>query len=290
VPLGLLDEREHVAHAEDARRHALGVEDVEVGELLAGGGEHDRLAGHVPHRQCGATARVAVELGQDDAGESDTFLERGGGRDGVLTDHRVDDEQRLVGLHGVPDAGGLGHQLRVDTEAARGVDHDDVVHRAAGVVDGVAGHLDGVADAAARLGREDVDTGLAGHDLQLLHRVGSLQVGGHEQGGVALGLQPAAELAGERRLTGTLQTGQHDDRRGLLGQPDAAGLAAEDVDELLVDDLDDLLCGVQRPGDVGAAGALLDGVDELPDHRERDVGLEQGDADLARGGVDVGIG
>ena len=43
--LGLLDQGEHVAHAEDAGGHPVGVEDVEVLELLAVGGEHDRLAG-----------------------------------------------------------------------------------------------------------------------------------------------------------------------------------------------------------------------------------------------------
>ena len=42
--LGLLDQREHVAHAEDAGGHPVRVEDVEVVELLAVGGEHD-LAG-----------------------------------------------------------------------------------------------------------------------------------------------------------------------------------------------------------------------------------------------------
>ena len=35
-PLGLLDQGEHVAHVEDPRGHPVGVEDVEVLELLAG--------------------------------------------------------------------------------------------------------------------------------------------------------------------------------------------------------------------------------------------------------------
>ena len=39
-----------------------------------------------------------------------------------------------------------------------------------------------------------------------------------------------------------------------------------------------------------AARPLLDRRDELPDDRQRDVGLEQRDADLARRGVDVGLG
>ena len=62
------------------------------------------------------------------------------------------------------------------------------------------------------------------------------------------------------------------------------------ADELLVDDLDDLLGRVQRTGDLGALGPLLDPRDERADHRQRDVGLQQRDADLARGGVDVGVG
>jgi hypothetical protein len=139
------------------------------------------------------------------------------------------------------------------------------VHGAAGVLDRIRGHPDRIADAVARLGRVDVDPGLPGHDRQLLHGVGPLQVGRHEQWRVPLALQPAAELAGECRLTGALQAGEHDHRGRLLGQPEAAGLTTEDLDELLVDDLDDLLGGVQRPGDLGAARTLLDGTDESPD-------------------------
>ena len=154
--LGLLDQGEHVAHAEDARGHPVGVEDVEVGELLAVGREHHLAAGHLRDRQRGTTARVAVELGQHDTGEADAVEERLRRGHGVLTDHRVDDEQDLVRLDRVADVGGLLHQLGVDTEAAGGVDHDDVVQRALGLGDRVAGDLDRVADAVARLGREDL--------------------------------------------------------------------------------------------------------------------------------------
>ena len=62
------------------------------------------------------------------------------------------------------------------------------------------------------------------------------------------------------------------------------------ADQLLVDDLDDLLRGVQRLADLGAARPLLDRGDEVLDHGQRDVRLEQGEPDLARGGVDVGVG
>ena len=68
------------------------------------------------------------------------------------------------------------------------------------------------------------------------------------------------------------------------------GLAAEDGDELVVDDLDDLLRRVERTRQLGLAGPLLDRGDEVPDHGEVDVGLEQRDPDLPGGGVDVGLG
>ena len=74
-PLGLLDQAEHVAHAEDAVGHAVGVEEVEVGEPLAGGGEDDRPADHLLDREGGAAAGVAVELGEDDPVERQRLVE-----------------------------------------------------------------------------------------------------------------------------------------------------------------------------------------------------------------------
>ena len=131
--LGLLDQAEHVAHAQDAAGHAVGVEDVEVLQLLAGGREKDWDAGDLADRQRGATAGVAVELGQHHAGEADALAERLGGGDGVLADHRVQNEQDFVGVDGVPDGRGLAHQLVVDAQPAGGVDDDDVVMFGAGL-------------------------------------------------------------------------------------------------------------------------------------------------------------
>ena len=125
--LGLFDQAEHVAHAQDAAGHPVGVEDVEVLQLLAGGREQDWHAGDLADRQRGTTAGVAVELGQHHAGEADALAERLRGGDGVLADHRVQDEQHLVGVDGVADGRGLRHQLLVDAQPAGGVDDDDVV-------------------------------------------------------------------------------------------------------------------------------------------------------------------
>ena len=82
---------------EDAARHAVGVERLEVVELLARAREQDRLADDLLHRERRTTARVAVDLGEDHAGEPDGLVELGGDVHRFLTGHRVDDEQRVVG-------------------------------------------------------------------------------------------------------------------------------------------------------------------------------------------------
>jgi hypothetical protein len=161
---------------------------------------------------------------------------------------------------------------------------------ALGLVDGPPGHVHRVTDAVAGLRRVRGHPGAFADDLELVDRVRALQVAGHEQRRVPLRREPARQLAGERGLAGALETGEHDHARRCLGQAQPAGLAAEDADELLVDDFHDLLGRVQRAGDLRALGALLDVGDERADHRKRDVRLQQRDPDLARGGVHVGVG
>ena len=187
---------------------------LEVRELLAGGGEHDGDARHAPHGQGRAASGVAVELGDDDAGESDSVLEGVGRGDGILADHRVNDEKHFIGIDGGPDVDGLAHHLFVDAEAPGGVDHHDVVPVLFGPSQAGSRHRDRVADAVAGLGRPHVDPRLPADHLELVDRVGALEVGGDEQHlPVALGSQPSPEFAGERRLACALKAGEHDDGR-----------------------------------------------------------------------------
>ncbi len=102
--------------------------------------------------------------------------------------------------------------------------------------------------------------------------------------------EPLGELAGEGRLAGALQAGEHDDGRRTLGELEAALLAAEDRDELLVDDLHDLLGRVERLTEARLHRPLAHGAGELLDDVEVDVGVEQRAPDLAHGAVDIGGG
>ena len=57
-----------------------------------------------------------------------------------------------------------------------------------------------------------------------------------------------------------------------------------------MDDLDDLFGGGEGGGDLGTEGAEADVLDQIGDDGEADVGLDEGDADLAQGLTDVLVG
>ena len=69
-----------------------------------------------------------------------------------------------------------------------------------------------------------------------------------------------------------------------------SGLAAENGDQFVIDDLDHLLGRVEGAGKLGGASLLLDRGNEVLDHREVDVCLEQRNPDLACCRVDIGLG
>src|SRR6266536_2987114 len=199
--LRLLEEREHVAHVEDPGRHPVRMEQVEVLELLAGGRENDRPTGELGDRQRRTAASIAVQLGKDHAVVTDAVEKRLRRGHGVLTDHRVDHKEDLVGRNGIPDRHGLAHHLFVDAKSACRVNHDHVVlanpcflHRPAR--DGYR-----IAHAVAWLRREHGNPGPRAEHLELLDGVRALQVGGDQDWRVSLCLQPAGQLCRERGLT-----------------------------------------------------------------------------------------
>src|SRR5204862_4463368 len=61
------DQPDDVAHPENAASQAVRYEDFELIELFADAGEFDRAMRHFAHRKRRATARVTIELGQNDS-------------------------------------------------------------------------------------------------------------------------------------------------------------------------------------------------------------------------------
>ena len=93
---GLLDQRDDVAHAEDAAGDTRRMEILQRIGLFAGADQLDRLARDRAHRERRAAAAVAVDARQHNAGQSDALIERAREIDGVLAGQRVGDQQHLM--------------------------------------------------------------------------------------------------------------------------------------------------------------------------------------------------
>ena len=282
--LGLFDQAEHVPHAQDAVGHAVRVEQVEVGEALTGAGEGDRLAHDTLHRERGPATGVAVELGQDDATQFERVVEGLRRRHGVLADHGVDHQERVVRLGGGRDVPDLLHEIGVNGQAARGVDDADVTAEAAGLLQAGPG-------AGHRVGglAEDGHPGLLPEHPQLFHGGGPLQVGADEERVATLLLPPQGELGGGGGLAGALQAGHEDDRRRPRRVAELECLAAEHPDQLLVHGADDLLARGQALGERLGADPEPDAVAEASGDGQLDVGLQERGADLLERLVEVRV-
>ena len=136
---GLLDERHHVAHAQDAADDAVGMEGLEGVGLFAHADELDGLAGDVADGERRAAAGVAVHLGEDHAGEAEALVEVLRGVDGVLAGHGVGDEENLLRVEQLLEPLHLVHQLFVDVQAAGGVDDERVAAHDDGFAAGFLG-------------------------------------------------------------------------------------------------------------------------------------------------------
>ena len=103
-------------------------------------------------------------------------------------------------------------------------------------------------------------------------------------------LQPVRQLAGGGGLAGTLQAGHEHDGGRLRGELQLGRVFAENLDQFVAHDLDDLLARRKRGHDFLADGLGLNLVDELLDDFEVDVGFEQREADFAQRLLDIFFG
>ncbi len=221
----------------------------------------------------------SIELGRLGEGLGDA--------DGVLPGHRVDDEEDVVRAGPLADLRQLGHQLLVDVETAGGVDDEHVAVLGLGLREGPLGDVYRIALGALLV---DVGAGAPADGDELVDGRGPVDVAGRECDALAGLAEVAGELGAGGRLARSLQPGHQDHGRAARGEGEIATRAAHQRGQLLVDDLDHLLAGIEAAEHVGAEAALLDRGRELLDDLEVDVGLEQREADLAHRGIDVGLG
>ena len=286
VLLRLLNEGEHVAHAQDAAGHAVGVEHLDLIQLFAHAHKFDGLAGDCADGQGRAPSGVAVQLGEHHAVDVQGVVKGLGRVHRVLTDHGVHHQQDLGGLHRRLDASELLHQLLVHVEPSGGVQEHQVVAVLLGVGDSRLGDVHRVG--LSHLEHGDVQ--LLAHHLQLLDGGGAVDVAGTQQGALALlALHETRQLGAVGGLARALKAHHHHHGGGLGGDGQLGAGAPHQIGELLIDDLDDLLGGREGLQYVGTHRLLGDLGNELLDHLIADVGLQQSQADLPHGLLHVGL-
>jgi hypothetical protein len=199
-----------------------------------------------------------------------------------LAGHRVGDEQGFGHGDRCFQAPELLHQLAVDLEAARRVQDHDVAHQAPGFRDRGAG--DALDLALARVERNPFATGKR---LELLDSGRTPEVQGCDERLVPFATREQGELHGRGGLAGALQSDEHDHGRWRRRITQAFGIAAQQLDQLLVDRLDHLLRRGQAWRNLGTLQPDADALHELLDHLEVDIGLEQSKSHLSKACVDV---
>ncbi len=265
----------------------------------------------------GAAAGVGIELGEDHAVEFELLVERLGGVHRVLAGHGVDDQEDLVGHDRGVDPAEFAHEFIVEVESAGGVEDHHVDAGGFGVLDRVAADIDRGADGLAVLGdlvrlavelhaaspiitfRLRLD--LLGQHAELGHRRRTLQVRGDQHHRLALFLEVGRQLAAGRGLAAALEARHHEDGRPGLDKHDRRRrldltgfgvhrrFAAQQLDQLVVDDLDHLLAGLHGIEHLRAHRLLEDPATKRLGHFVMHIRLEQGLADLFHRFTDIGF-
>ncbi len=284
--LRLFDQRNDIAHAQNAARDTVRFKGLDGVHLLAQADKSDGLAGDCAHRQCGTTAAVAVHPGQNHTGDADLGVEFLGDFDGDLTGQTIDDQQCLTRGDDIADVFDLLHEHFVDLQTPGRVEHVDVIPTQDSLLFRAFGNVDRF---LARHDRQGVHANLGPEHGQLIHRSGAIDVErGHQNLLALFFLQAFCQLTSRGCLTRTLQTHHQDrGRRAVDLQLAGVAFAAQGVDQCVMNDLHDLLAGGHRFGNGLAGRLILHLLDKVARNRQRDVGFKQGDADFAQGSFDV---
>jgi len=181
--------------------------------LFASAGKLDRLPRDVPYRQRGPAAAVAIELGQDVAGDANVLVKRPGQIGSFLARHGIDHQQDFVRRDGLFNARQLGHHVVIDLLAPGRIDDGGIDALLAGPLDPLAGDLDRIGLRALFKNR---NLGLLTQRDELIYRSRPVDVSCDHEGAALLFAQVQGQLGRGRGLAAALQAGhQHDRGRGF---------------------------------------------------------------------------
>ena len=202
-----LDQRDDIAHAEDARGEPLWVERVEVVGLLPGPDELDGDARYGLDGERGTASSVAVELREHESGELKGVVEHLRHVHGLLAQCSIRDKEHLVGRGHGTQASNLVHQAFVDLQPTCSIKDDRV---------GSCGQarcescLPDCRDILRLVVRVEPKFLLARKDFKLVYGRGTVDVAGHHKGLVPSLLEQTAQLGRRGRLPGAVEADHHD--------------------------------------------------------------------------------
>ncbi len=283
---GFFDQAEDIAHAENARDDAVGVERLERVVFFTDADEFYRGARNFADREGCAATGVTIELGENHTCDAELFVKFTRGANSVLPDHGVGDKQDFRGIQFALQHLQFVHQLGVDVEAAGGVDEDHVVggkfcfaHCAAHDFEWFVGSCAWPARRAG--GTRDLGELFAGG--------GAINVGGDDHRTMAMLGEPFAHFSGGGGFAGALQADDEPDG-GRARAELRFGLAAEQVGELVANDFYDLLIGRKLQQNFLAESFFADVGDEFICHAEIHIAVEKRFADFGEAGVEMLVG
>ena len=157
-------------------------------------------------------------------------------------------------------------------QAAGRIDDDDITEMAQGVRNCVLGNLNRVLASFFRINRH---VQLLSQYLELRNRSRAVYVAGDQQRAFALLFQQPGQLACRRRLTGALQAYEHDDRRRLGRDGDAALRPAEELCQFVADNFNNGLGSIQTAEYFFAYGFFPYALDKIFRNGKVNVGFQQ---------------
>jgi hypothetical protein len=283
---GAFDEADDVAHAEDARGHAFGMERFEIVEFFTDTNELDGFPGNCFEAQGGSATSVPVEFGEDGAGDVEGLIELGGDVNGLLAGGSIEHEENLLGLDQVAEPDQFLDEWFVDLEPTGGIEEEGVAVLGPGMVERFAGQPEQIGFTAAQ---EDGDIELTPQCFELIHGGRAMEVGGDQERLSSLFQEEAGEFAGGGGFTGAVET-HHENAGRIPAELDGGVGRAKEIDHFILNDFDDLLTGLDALNDFLPQSLGFDLFDKIAGNLELDISFEQSHADLAQGVADVGLG
>src|ERR1019366_1259613 len=190
---------------------------------------------------------------------------------GFLAGGGIQHEQNFRRLHEVAQPHELLHERLVNLQTSGGVEDQNIAIVRFRKIQSLARNFQNVRFAALEKNR---NFNLFAERLELVHRGGTINVRRHEQRLTALFLQQLREFAGRSRFAGAVQADQQN-RAGIFVELQRGVLRAEEFDEFVGNNFDDLLAGLDAGDDFRAERFGFDALDKIARDLEIHVGFEQ---------------